>query len=281
MSYHWLDIVVLVLIALLGIQGILRGAIRELFGLLGIGLGIFLGTRFASEVGKWASDRSFQFSSETATKLAGFLLIFLIVWAICFVIGLWLSKRLRKKESATRLVVIWLDRLFGFLICGGKIYIILATIVFAVSQINAVAKWADENLGSSFMYKPLKATGGFLAKLDPSKAVEETQKKVEEITRTAVEKVKTVDSGFPDANATALEALENNATRALVEIKQAIAENNESDAATQTIAAETTEAQSKTVDNNATQTIADNGAPIAPQNAKTENNESEDKQNAK
>ncbi|MDR2639647.1 MAG: CvpA family protein [Helicobacteraceae bacterium] len=192
---HWLDIVILILIVILGAQGIMRGAIRELSSLFGIGLGIFLGSRLALAVGRWASAHSFQFSSEGAMKLAGFALIFLIVWGICFLLGLWLSKRLRRKESMTRAVAIWADRVLGFIIGAGKIYIIFAAIVFALNQTEAISKWSDNNLGDSFLYPPLKATGGFLIKLDKEarNLIEDAEAKAEEIKEAIKEGVEVIE----------------------------------------------------------------------------------------
>ncbi|MDR0665771.1 MAG: CvpA family protein [Helicobacteraceae bacterium] len=195
MSFHWLDIVVLSLIVILGAQGILRGAVREFFSLLGVGLGIFLGSRLALVVGRWTSDHSFNFSSESATKLAGFAIVFLVVWAICFLVGLWLSKRLRRKESMARRIAVWLDRIFGFFIGVGKVYVLFAAIIFSLSQTAAISKWAQNNLEDSLLYPSLKATGGFLIKLDAQtrEALKEAQSKAEDIKQTVEESVKAIE----------------------------------------------------------------------------------------
>jgi membrane protein required for colicin V production len=194
----------MILMVALGAQGLLRGAIREIFSLLGIVLGVFIGTRFALSFGRWASERSFEFSSEGAMKLAGFALIFLFFWGICLLLGLWLSKRLRKKESMTRSVAIWTDRLAGFIIGAGKMYVIFAAIIFALSQTVAISKWINNNLGSSFLYPSLNATGGFLVKLDEqarAKAAELAKaaaKSAEEAAQAIGEAAETLDANVAE-----------------------------------------------------------------------------------
>ncbi|MDR1912703.1 MAG: CvpA family protein [Helicobacteraceae bacterium] len=137
---HWIDIVVLVLIVALGVQGVFRGAIREVFSLVGVGLGVFLGSRLAFKVGSWASEHSFQLTNEGAIKLAGFAIIFILVWLVCFLLGLWLSKRIRAKESMSRALMVWFDRMLGFLLGAAKVFVLFSIIVYALIKSSRAAK---------------------------------------------------------------------------------------------------------------------------------------------
>ncbi|MDR2904585.1 MAG: CvpA family protein [Helicobacteraceae bacterium] len=184
MPFHWIDVIFLILFAVLGVKGFLRGAVREIFALLGIGLGIFLGSRFALEMGKFAQEKGLFVSGEGAMKLVGFVIIFAIVWGFFFLLGFFISKLLRKKDTPVRVIARWADRIGGFFISSGKYFLIISVIFFALAQTAKIGNWLEANFSGSFFYTPLIKTGGFLMKLEESSAIKESVEKTNETIET-------------------------------------------------------------------------------------------------
>ena len=76
MDFSIFDLIVGSIILLLGLKGILNGFFKELFGLIGIVGGIFIGSRVAKYVGTFLSDAIFKFDSPAAINFLGFLIGF-------------------------------------------------------------------------------------------------------------------------------------------------------------------------------------------------------------
>ncbi|MGE4295220.1 MAG: CvpA family protein [Campylobacterales bacterium] len=163
MDFHYLDIVVLILIVILGLKGAFRGFIREFFGMAGIVAGVWLGSRFALEAGSWAAGHMESVQSEGVMKLAGFAIVFLAVWLGLTLVGSLLSTRAKNSEEGfgTRL-----NMAGGAGIGALKVFLIFSVIAYAFGSTEQIKRWANENLGSSALYPVLFATGSYLIKLD-------------------------------------------------------------------------------------------------------------------
>lgn len=155
-----LDILVLFLVFALGLKGFLHGFIKEVAGLVAIIGGIFLASRFSGGLGEFFMHM-FKLQSETTATVVAFIALFTGLWlGITFVASL-----ISKAVDLTGLGIA--DRVLGFVAAGGKIFLILSIIVFALSNISLLQNKLETYTKDSFMFAPMKATGGFVMKLKP------------------------------------------------------------------------------------------------------------------
>ena len=85
-----LDIAILVTLAAFTVKGLLRGLLRELCSLLGIGVGAFLAFRFYAPLADWTA-RSFGFP-EKVCVVAALLSLFFVTLIFFGVAGFLLSR---------------------------------------------------------------------------------------------------------------------------------------------------------------------------------------------
>jgi membrane protein required for colicin V production len=155
-----LDIIVLFLVFALGLKGFLHGFIKEVAGFAAIIGGIFLASRFSSDFGEFFAHM-FNLKNETTSTVVAFIALFVTIWlGITFVASL-----VSKAVDLSGLGIA--DKVLGFVAAGGKIFLILSVIVFALSNISLLQSKIEGYAKDSFMYAPMKATGGFLIKLKP------------------------------------------------------------------------------------------------------------------
>ena len=173
----WFDIVTLSLILIVGIKGVFNGLIKEIAGLLGIISGVFIASSYAEEFGAWIGANIIYIDSSTALNMIGFLALLTFIWLAFIVVGIILSKLI----SISGMGVI--DKLFGFIFAGGKIFVIVSTIVYALSNIEIVKKTTEKYTTNSFMYPLYIESGKFIIHIDPEKVKQEMstiQKKTKE-----------------------------------------------------------------------------------------------------
>jgi membrane protein required for colicin V production len=167
------DIVVIALTLLLGLKGLFRGFIKEVFGLIGIIGGIFVASRLATTVGEMVAP-VLALKNESSIQLMGFIVGLIAFWILAYITGLLLSKVF----SLSGLGII--DKLFGFIFGAFKVFLIFAIIIYAVSQIETIKQKLDETIGNSITYPILVAGGSYIIKLDKQVASNAIQKSVNE-----------------------------------------------------------------------------------------------------
>ncbi len=153
-----LDLIIGSIILLLGLKGILNGFFKELFGLIGIVGGIFIGSRLSSEVGTLLSNAIFKFDSPAAINFLGFLVTLALFWGTMIGVGI-LFKKFSKMSGLGIM-----DKILGFVFGSGKFFFIAAVIAFAIFNIQAVRNNVDIN--DSIMLPILVKTGDFIMQLD-------------------------------------------------------------------------------------------------------------------
>ena len=104
-----IDIIILVLLALAVFKGIKDGLMRQLGGIVGLILGIFLAGRFSAMLSGWL-HRVAPTLSESVVKVLSFIVIIVVV-CLCVVL---LSRLLEKVIKITTLG--WINRLLGVLL---------------------------------------------------------------------------------------------------------------------------------------------------------------------
>lgn len=117
---NWLDILLLVLLAVPAISGLFRGLVKSALALVGIILGVFLAGQFYDTVAGWLGF----ISNADVANVVGFFIVFLVVIIIANILG----NLLKNVLSMTLLG--WVDRLggavFGFLLGAIALSTILA-----------------------------------------------------------------------------------------------------------------------------------------------------------
>ncbi len=144
----------------LGLKGFLHGFIKEVAGLIAIVGGIFLASRFSTGLSEFFTQ-IFNMQSGASTTVISFIALFAGLWfGITFAASL-ISKAVDMSGMGIA------DKILGFIAAGGKIFLILSVIVFAASNISLLQNKLAAFTKESFMYSPMRATGGFVMKLKP------------------------------------------------------------------------------------------------------------------
>ena len=171
MDFSIFDLIVGSIILLLGLKGILNGFFKELFGLIGIVGGIFIGSRVAKDVGTFLSDAIFKFDSPAAISFLGFLATLALFWGTMIGVGI-----LFKKFSTMSGLGI-MDKVLGFVFGSGKFFFIASVIVFSIYNFKAVRE--NFNMEGSFMFPALVETGRIIMHIDGEKVADDINKSID------------------------------------------------------------------------------------------------------
>ncbi|MEN8718373.1 MAG: CvpA family protein [Sulfurovum sp.] len=163
------DIIILSITLILGLKGLMKGLVKEVFGIIGIVGSVFVASRTSGEVGNLLAPILGLESSNTIS-LIGFVASLIGFWLVIYVIGTIVSKMF----AAAGLGLF--DRLFGFIFGAGKIFLIFAIIAHALYQINSFKKTLDEKTQNSIVMPYLLSTGAFIMKLDTLNIQSDEQK---------------------------------------------------------------------------------------------------------
>lgn len=168
------DIVILAITLLLGLKGLFKGFIKEVFGLVGIVGGIFVASRLSDQTG--AVIKPFLgLENEATISLIGFIAALIGFWLIVYVLGLILSK----VTSMSGLGIV--DRTLGFLFGAAKIFFIFAIIAYALYQVESFKSTLDKQFSKSVVFPYLVQTGSYIMKLDTAKFANSVDKQIDEV----------------------------------------------------------------------------------------------------
>ncbi|BBG65404.1 putative integral membrane protein [Hydrogenimonas sp.] len=187
MEMNWFDIVTGSLIVLIGIKGIFNGLIKELAGLVGIVLGVWLASLFASEFGKWLGASFLHIDSESALTMIGFLVLLALIWTGCIIAGVIIAKLVSLSGLGMA------DRVLGLLFASAKVFIIIAVIVYALSNIDLIRKNTRSFTDSSLLYPLFIKAGDTIVHIDTDSLAEKAGtvgKSTKETIQNGVEVVK-------------------------------------------------------------------------------------------
>jgi membrane protein required for colicin V production len=167
MDFNIFDMIIISITLILAIKGYFSGIIREIAGLLGIGVGLYLGSLYYSEVGNYINNSIFKIPNESAVNLVGFVFVFISTWAIIVLIGVLFSKML----SIAKLGL--LDRIGGVVFSAGKFFIIVSVIVTMLSQIESLKSSLKKYQKDSLMWPIMNKVGNTLINLKPEEVKNE------------------------------------------------------------------------------------------------------------
>lgn len=124
-----IDIIILVLLALAIIKGLKDGLVRQVGGIAGLFLGIFLAGRFSALMSGWLHS-AIPSLSENVVKVISFLII---VIAVCICMAL-LGRLLEKIIKITTLG--WVNRLLGVLLSVFTVVLLTGVLISLIEYVN-------------------------------------------------------------------------------------------------------------------------------------------------
>ncbi|MDX9743414.1 MAG: CvpA family protein [Arcobacteraceae bacterium] len=158
-NFSGFDVIILGLIVFLGLKGLFRGLVKELFAILGIIGGIFIASRIASSTGGLV-DAIIHIESQNTMLLVGFVLSLLFIWSIAYFLGILLSTMFKLSGLGI------FDKILGFAFGAGKIFLLFSIIFFALSNVEIMSKKMENLKTKSIMYPLLVSSGGYIIKLN-------------------------------------------------------------------------------------------------------------------
>ena len=179
MDFSIFDLIVGSIVLLLGLKGIFNGFFKELFGLLGIVGGIFIGSRIANDVGSFLSEAIFKLDSPAAINFLGFLVSLATFWGVMLGVGM-LFKKFSNLSGLG-----FMDKVLGFVFGSGKFFFIASVIVFAIYNFKAVRDNFD--MEGSIMFPALVETGRFIMQIDGSEVVDDINNNIDKGVESAKE----------------------------------------------------------------------------------------------
>ncbi len=180
------DMVVLGITLVLGLKGLFRGLIKEVFGIIGIIGAIFVASRVSKDIGDLIAP-FLALENETTIKLIGFIVALIGFWIIVYALGLVISKIF----NASGLGIF--DRVFGFVFGAAKVFLIFSVISYALYQVNSFKKAIDEKSAGSVVMPHLLSVGSYIIKLDTSSITTKIEDTVDTVVDTAKKVTPTSD----------------------------------------------------------------------------------------
>ncbi len=156
-----LDLVIGSIVIILGIKGFFSGFVKEIFSFLGLVLGIYAGSSISSKIALSMGNNFLHIENKTILTLIIFLVILAVIWLSLVTVGTLLSQLVK----ATGLG--FFNNILGFIIGGGKYFIIFAVIVTALSNVKLLKNTMANFEKDSLLYPYLLLTGDFLIQLKP------------------------------------------------------------------------------------------------------------------
>ena len=144
---NWVDLILVVILALFGLRGYFRGLFREFFSLAGLLAGFILAVTFAGAVASYAG--AMWNLSPLLLKGAAFVVIFFLVYFLLNIAG-WLLHR-----SEKMLFLKTVNRTGGIAIGVGKGAAFAALAVFILSQTSWLPHSTRDNFDGSYLVTPL------------------------------------------------------------------------------------------------------------------------------
>ncbi len=170
-TFSYFDVAVILIVVLLGLKGLIDGFIKEIFGLIGIIGGIYVGSHYGGEVGGFISKNIFEIKNAAALNFIGFLAALGLFWLLMLVVG----KLFAKLSSASGMGT--LDRVAGFLFGAAKIFLILSVIAVAVNNIEAAKNMVQKYTKNSIVFPLMLKTGSYIIKLNPKEITDKVAEK--------------------------------------------------------------------------------------------------------
>ncbi len=167
-----LDLVSIALILFLGIKGVLRGFVKEVFGLIGIIGGIYIASKYAQVGGEYLDTNFLNLQNKASIYLIGFIAVLILFWIVATFIGSMLGKLVN--SSGLGIV----DKILGFVVGGAKVFLIFSVIIYVLSSIGIFKSSINSIFEGSMMYPIFKEVGSKIVQIDPAQLNKEAVEKI-------------------------------------------------------------------------------------------------------
>lgn len=168
-----LDLVSISLILFLGIKGVLRGFVKEVFGLIGIIGGIYIASKYAQAGGEYLDANFLNLQNKASVYLIGFIAVLILFWIVATFVGSMLGKLVN--SSGLGIV----DKILGFIVGGAKIFLIFSVIIYVLSSIGIFKSSLNSIFEGSMMYPIYKDVGSKIVQIDPAQLSQEATQKID------------------------------------------------------------------------------------------------------
>ncbi len=166
------DMIILAVTLLLGLKGLFKGLIKEVFGIIGIIGAIFVASRISTDIGDLIAP-ILALENQASIKVIGFVIALVGFWVIVYGLGVIVSKIF----SASGLGIV--DRIFGFIFGASKVFLIFSVIAYSLVQVESFKKAIDEKFAKSMVMPHLISVGSYIIKLDTSSITKTVDKVVD------------------------------------------------------------------------------------------------------
>lgn len=133
---NYVDAGLIIVIVVFGFRGFASGFIKEVCSLIGIAVGVYLGSMFAVPVGE-VLTQIHDFQSKSIHNMLGFLTVLGISWLFFMLLAYALTRQF------TFLGLEFINKALGFVFACCKIFFIFSIFAYALSQISFI----EENVG--------------------------------------------------------------------------------------------------------------------------------------
>jgi len=161
-DFNYFDVTIGTIILILGIKGFIQGFIKEAFGLLGLVAGVYFASRLAGTAATFIDTNFLHLENESLLRLIGFLVVLTLIWLGATILGAIFSKLTSQSGLG------FINRLLGFVMGGGKYFLIFALIVTALSNVTLVKDNLEKYVKDSVLYPYLQEAGSYLINIDTS-----------------------------------------------------------------------------------------------------------------
>ena len=162
MDFNYFDVTIAAIVLILGIKGFMQGFIKEAFGLLGLVAGVYFASRLAGTAAAFIDTNFLHLENESLLRLIGFLAVLILIWLGATILGAIFSKLTSQSGLG------FINRLLGFVMGGGKYFLIFALIVTALSNVTLVKDNLEKYVKDSVLYPYLQEAGSYLINIDTS-----------------------------------------------------------------------------------------------------------------
>jgi membrane protein required for colicin V production len=165
------DTIVIGLTLLLAIKGLFRGFVSEVLGIIGTIGGAFIASRLATDVGNLVAPM--LGISDSYLPIAGFVTVLLTVWVATYTLSFSIQQVLDFGGLGE------LDRILGMVFGGGKVFLFISIVVFALSNVEFAKKKVEEYTSGSITYPWLYTVGNYIISIDWASYKDEAKAVVE------------------------------------------------------------------------------------------------------
>ena len=160
------DVISIALILILGIEGIINGFVKEVFGLVGIIGGIYFASRYAPEAGALINQHLYTFGNQASMYLFGFIGVLILFWVISIFLGYLIAQALKISGLSA------LDKLAGFAVGSMKIFFVFSIFTVTLNNIEFIKNRLEPYIQKSVMYPIFSEAGHYIVKLDTKQMLE-------------------------------------------------------------------------------------------------------------